>query len=97
MIDTSKTIQQFINEGFAIAVFEPVTLLTDDQTPLHIGGVDVHVLHKSLPKPDHDTKAWKMAVGKDTIAQARTQSEKMLSDAVNTAVLKSLMAQHTTI
>ena len=97
MIDTSKTIGELIREGVAIAILRPVTLLTDDVSPLHIGALDVHVLCKNLHKSCHDTKPWKMAVGTDNISQAQIVSEQMLAAAAADNCLKAIMAEHTII
>lgn len=97
MIDTSKTIRQLLDAGMAIVILTPVTLLTDDPAPLHIGALDVHLFHRTLKKSRHDSKPWKMASGTANIEQAMINSEQTLATAAAGIVVPKIMAEHTVI
>ncbi len=98
MIDRTQTIKALIENGYAIAIFAPVILLTEAPDSLHIGGLDVHVFHRDLKKPDHDSKPWKTLAGKEKRAQAQSEAEVCLAAAANASdILTAIMEKHTTI
>ena len=91
-IDLSKTINQLIEEGNAVVIFDSITLLTDEQLPKYIPAVDVNVFHKDLIEIRHDAKPFKNATSYDNISQSQTVADQTLSNAAKNIILQAIMS-----